>query len=93
MILIVVLIVLGPNRLPGVARNLGKAIRTIRNASSSFTAAITKEIEATPDKNLPAEKDAPPKDGKPSTYPGTVGALKKETQPEKPEGQPPQDEQ
>jgi sec-independent protein translocase protein TatA len=94
-ILIVVLIVLGPNRLPGVARNLGKAIRTIKNASSSFTAAITKEIEAAPDKKSPAEKDTPPKNEKPSSaYPGTVGAQKKQSQPEKkPEGQPPQDEQ
>jgi Tat protein translocase TatB subunit len=95
LILIVVLIVLGPNRLPGVARNLGKAIRTIKNASRSFTTAITKELESPTSTSPPAEKDAPPKNEKPSSYPGTVGAQKKENKPkaEKPEGQPPQNEQ
>ncbi len=92
-ILVVVLIVLGPNRLPGIARSLGKAIRTIKNASSSFTTAITKEVESAKNAETPAEQDPSPKNEKPSAYPGTVGAAKKESQPEKPEGQPPQNEQ
>jgi Tat protein translocase TatB subunit len=93
LILVVVLIVLGPNRLPGVARNLGKAIRAIKRASSSFTEAITKEVESPPETDTPAKTEATPKSEKPSTYPGTVGARKKEGKPEKPEGRPPQNEQ
>jgi Tat protein translocase TatB subunit len=50
-ILIVVLIVLGPRRLPEIARTLGKAVRAIKKASADFTTSITREIEET--KNEP----------------------------------------
>lgn len=92
-ILVVVLIVLGPNRLPGVARNLGKAIRTIKRAGSSFTQAINREMESPPEPDNTSKTGTTPESQKPAAYPGTVGAQKKESKPEKPEGQPPQNEQ
>jgi sec-independent protein translocase protein TatB len=93
LILVVVLIVLGPNRLPGVARSLGKAIRTIRRASSSFTQAIAREMETPPETSKDVKADTNPKSEKPAADPGAAGAPKQESKPEKPEGQPPQDEQ
>ena len=45
LILIVAFIVLGPNRLPGIARTLGKTVRAIKKAGSDFTASITRELE------------------------------------------------
>jgi Tat protein translocase TatB subunit len=52
LILIVILIVLGPNRIPGVARTLGKTVRAIKKASTDLTANITREVEES--KNEPA---------------------------------------
>jgi Tat protein translocase TatB subunit len=46
LILVVALIVLGPNKLPRIARSLGKTIRAIRKASSDITVAITRELDA-----------------------------------------------
>ena len=92
-ILVVVLLVLGPNRLPGVARTMGKAIRTIKRASSSFTEALTREVESPPETDKSAKTDTYQETEKPAAYPGTVGAQKQESKPEKPEGQPPQNEQ
>lgn len=45
LILIVVLIVLGPHRLPEFARTMGKMVRTLRKASSDITTAITGELD------------------------------------------------
>ena len=55
LILIVILIVLGPHRIPEIARTLGKAMRTLKKASFDLTSAVTKEIEASED-NSPASK-------------------------------------
>jgi sec-independent protein translocase protein TatA len=44
LILIIALIVLGPNKLPDVARTLGKTLRSLRKATSDFTTVLTKEM-------------------------------------------------
>ena len=44
-ILIVALIVLGPGKLPGIARNLGKGMRAFRKAAFDLTAELTRELE------------------------------------------------
>jgi len=74
-ILIVALLVLGPNRLPGIARTLGRAVRAIRKASADLTTAVTREMEATENKPPPSQPkeeskaetgEAPPAISKPS---------------------------
>ena len=50
-ILIIALIIWGPNKLPEIARTLGKAVRTLKKASFDLTTAVTREIE--PEKTLP----------------------------------------
>ena len=47
LILIVALVVLGPRRLPEIARTLGKAVRTIKKASADLTTTVTRELEET----------------------------------------------
>jgi sec-independent protein translocase protein TatA len=68
LILIVALIVLGPGKLPGVARTLGKALRAIKKASADLTTAVTRELDVTQDeppsqpkgKNKAETGEAPP---------------------------------
>jgi Sec-independent protein translocase protein TatA len=45
LILIVALLIYGPGRIVGVARNLGKIVRTLKNTTSALTAQISKEME------------------------------------------------
>ncbi len=46
LILVIALIVVGPGKLPGIARTLGKTMRAIRKASAELTTAVSKELEA-----------------------------------------------
>ena len=41
LILVLVLIIWGPNRIPEIARTIGKTVRALRKASSDLTATIT----------------------------------------------------
>jgi len=45
LILIVGFIVFGPGKLPQLARNLGKGLRTFKKAASDLTAEVTKEFQ------------------------------------------------
>jgi len=45
MILIVAILVIGPNKIIEFARTMGKITRTIKNASFNLTSNITKELE------------------------------------------------
>jgi sec-independent protein translocase protein TatB len=45
MILLVALLVLGPNRVVEFARTMGKVMRTIKKASFDLTSTVTKELE------------------------------------------------
>lgn len=45
-ILLLALLVLGPRRIPEVARTLGRALRELRAMSNEFTTALTREVEA-----------------------------------------------
>jgi len=53
-ILVVALLVLGPNKLPGVARTLGKTVRAVKKASADLTVNITRELE------VPKNEPTPP---------------------------------
>jgi Sec-independent protein translocase protein TatA len=59
LILIVALLIYGPGRIVGVARNLGKFVHTLKNASSVLTAQISKEME-----EQEKSKTASPDEGK-----------------------------
>ena len=93
LILVVALIIWGPQRLPEIARTLGKMMRALRKASFDLTNTVTREIEKENDsKSQPAENPSN-KTEKPPPYPGTVSAQKKDSQPKNPEGQQQKNEQ
>ena len=46
LVLILILIIWGPKRLPQMARTLGKTIRTLKKASFDFTTQVTKELDS-----------------------------------------------
>ena len=84
LILVVALIVLGPRRLPEIARTLGKAVRAIRKASTDLTTNINRELEETKDKPLP-----PPQQIKSQEAPSSVnetGTSGQDDHSTKPEG-------
>jgi sec-independent protein translocase protein TatA len=58
LILIIALIVVGPGRLPEIARTLGKTVRAVRRAGAEMTTAVTRELEAA-EKAEKAEKQSP----------------------------------
>lgn len=62
LIIILALILLGPNRLTETAKTLGKIVRSIRKTSAEFTAAVTREMNQD-------EDESPSKDKKPAPTP------------------------
>ena len=53
LILVVALILLGPDKVPEIARTLGKVMRNLRKATADFTTTLTREID-TEDKKKPS---------------------------------------
>ncbi len=84
-ILIVALLVVGPQKIPGIARTMGKTMRAIRRASSDFTAAVTREIDATEK----AEKQTPPPQPGATHTAETQEGQAMESNPTEPGGAPP----
>jgi sec-independent protein translocase protein TatA len=60
-ILVVALIVLGPKRLPEIARSLGRGMAEFRRASNEFTRTISASIEEPPQQPAPPQQPTPPK--------------------------------
>jgi Tat protein translocase TatB subunit len=61
LIIVVILVVLGPQRVPEIARKLGQIVRTIRRASTDFSTAVTRELDITKEKpSLPTDKSKAP---------------------------------
>jgi len=58
LIIIVLVVVFGPKRIPEVARNLGKIINEMKTASSDFKNEIDKEKETAKQAKPVAEPDA-----------------------------------
>ena len=56
-IVLVILIVFGPNRLPDLARKAGEFMNKVRNASSSMTDALGVDYEETVEPFLSAKQD------------------------------------
>ncbi len=67
LILIVALMVVGPKKLPEIARTLGKTMRAIKKASGDFTTAVTREIEA--------EAPPPPKAARTEKLPPALNQI------------------
>ena len=55
-ILIVVLVVFGPKRLPEMGRSLGKAIREFKSAGKEIQQEVTEAIDGDSDSTKPANK-------------------------------------
>lgn len=60
-ILVVALIVLGPKRLPEIARSLGRGMAEFRKASNEFTRTLSASIEEPPPQPAPPQQPTPPK--------------------------------
>jgi len=60
MILLVAILVIGPNRIVEFGRTIGKVSRAIKKASIDFTSAVTKEM----DLEEKSKQDPPPSEKK-----------------------------
>ena len=60
-ILVVALVVLGPKRLPEIARSLGRGMAEFRKASNEFTRTLSASIEEPPPQPAPPQQPTPPK--------------------------------
>lgn len=56
LVLLVALIVFGPNRIVEIGRKLGRMMNTIKRASSDFTSQMTRELEIEDKKPPPQSK-------------------------------------
>ena len=65
-IVVVALLVLGPDKLPGLMRTIGKATKELRRASTEFQRSINTDIE---DENTSKPLVSPPQDVMPDTLP------------------------
>ena len=88
LVIVVILIVLGPQRLPEIARKLGQAIRSLRKASSDLTTAMSRELELT-DNNPPKTGVKEEKPENPSSVTNTVQSEKQEKSSKDPGKAPP----
>jgi TatA/E family protein of Tat protein translocase len=52
-ILVLALIVFGPNRLPEIARSLGKAMSELRRTSQEVSETVMRELDVTPEPEQP----------------------------------------
>ena len=58
-ILVVALIVLGPKRLPEIARSLGRGMAEFRRASNEFSRTISASLEEPPQQPAPPPQPTP----------------------------------
>ncbi|MFC2122982.1 twin-arginine translocase TatA/TatE family subunit [Bacteroidota bacterium] len=56
LVLLVALIVFGPNRVVEIGRTLGKIMNTVKRASSDFTSQMTRELDIEDEKPPPQIK-------------------------------------
>lgn len=89
LILIIALIVLGPGRLPGIARTLGRTVRAIRKASADLTTGVIREMEATQNKTpqpQPKKEESEAKTKKAPSATDKATTPRQDDQPTKPGG-------
>ena len=85
LIIVVILVVLGPQRVPEMARKLGQIVRTIRRASTDLSTAVTRELDVTRDDSSPPKEKAEATDS--SSKADKPATKKQSEQPAKPEEQ------
>jgi Tat protein translocase TatB subunit len=56
MIILVAILVVGPNRIVEISRTMGKVMRAIRKTTVELTTSVTKELEIEDKKKQPPEK-------------------------------------
>ena len=83
LIVVVILLVLGPHRVPEIARSLGRAFRFIKKASSDLSLNITKELEETKTQQSSSTINQPSATDKPSSANIQVSPKKKDDHPQK----------
>jgi Sec-independent protein translocase protein TatA len=71
MVLLVALLVVGPNKVVGYAQKFGQIMRSVRKASSELTSAVTREMELedrekSPPPAAPARPAIPPSPPRPT---------------------------
>jgi Tat protein translocase TatB subunit len=76
LVIVVILIVLGPQRLPEMARKLGKAVRSLKKASNDLTTTLSRELEVTD--NNPPKKSI--KQDSTENSPSAAGKVPPETE-------------
>ena len=88
LILIVALTVLGPGRLPEIARTLGKMVRAIRKASADLTTTVARELEVKENEPPPPQpkEESSITSGKVPSAISKAGATSQDNQPTKPGG-------
>jgi sec-independent protein translocase protein TatA len=90
LIIVVILVVLGPQRVPEIARKLGQIVRTIRRAGTDFSTAVTRELDVTRENpSPPTDKTKSPDT---SSKPDKHAVTKRVEKPAVPEEQRPTDE-
>jgi sec-independent protein translocase protein TatB len=62
LIVVVVIVVLGPSKIPGIMRTLGTIIRNIRRITSELTASVAREIALDDARKEAENRPSPPKD-------------------------------
>ena len=78
LIFVVIVIILGPHRLPEIAKTIGRAFRFIKNASSDLSSNITKELGETKTQQSSSPTNLSPTADKPSSANIQVSPKKKD---------------
>ena len=85
LIIVVILVVLGPQRVPEIARKLGQIVRTIRRASTDFSTAVTRELDITRENpSQSTDKSKPPDTPSKSEKHATAKRIEKPAVPKEP---------
>lgn len=85
LVLILAVIILGPNKLPGYARKMGQLVRAVRKASTDLTTAVTRELDVQEHKQASSQKkEAGNAKAKPEETPPAVNQTTTPGQDDKP---------
>ncbi len=60
LVVVVILIIFGPHKIPEIARGLGQTVHNFKKASSELTSAVNREIEMEEAQKTSAKAGTPP---------------------------------
>ena len=55
LVLVIALIIFGPEKLPGIGRTMGRVMRNLKKATFDLTTQVTKELEGKENENTPGQ--------------------------------------